>query len=77
MIISKSLPILMLLNQEEADIIANAIAGDMLLIEDELKYLKEHNPDNDEDIKVLFFYASKYEILKQLANKIDILLEDF
>lgn len=73
---SKPLPILILLSEEEADIIANFLAGELLLIEDELKDIRKHDPKEEDDIKVLFFYANRYEVTKQLANKIDILLED-
>lgn len=74
---SKPQYILLMLTEEEADRLADSIAGDLLLIEDDLKNLKKHEPQDDDDVKVLFFYANKYEVTKRLANKIDILLEDF
>jgi len=66
-----------MLSEEEADIIASFLAGELLLIEDELKDLRNHEPQEEDDLRVLFFYVNRYEVTKQLANKIDILLEDY
>ena len=67
---------LMVLEEDELDLIANFLAGELIFLEDETQDPDDSDLSIENQIKYRFFFMQRYKTVKRLVQKIDKVLGD-